>query len=151
MIFFGCVIFLIDYLSKLWANFEVSKRTIKILPCLDFVYVQNKGVSFGILFGVLPPWLLGLLSGFLCFFLIKTLWPKSNPKERYGYVAIIAGAIGNIVDRFIEGAVVDFIYFHIGEYGFPAFNIADSAICLGVAWIMILQYQRKKILTTQKV
>jgi signal peptidase II len=66
-------------------------------------------------------------------------------------VAIIAGAIGNIVDRFIEGAVVDFIYFHIGEYGFPAFNIADSAICLGVAWIMILQYQRKKILTTQKV
>ena len=55
---------------------------------------------------------------------------------------VIGGALGNITDRLRFGAVADFIYFHIGEYYWPAFNIADAAVCIGVA---ILLYESVSI------
>ena len=50
---------------------------------------------------------------------------------------IIGGAVGNIVDRLRFGAVIDFLYFHLGDLGFPAFNVADSAITVGVTLILM--------------
>ena len=57
---------------------------------------------------------------------------------RVGLALILGGAIGNIIDRMRLRAVVDFLDFYIGEYHWPAFNIADSAICIGVVLILIL-------------
>ncbi len=50
---------------------------------------------------------------------------------------IIGGALGNVIDRLVHGAVADFFYFHIGPHYWPAFNIADSAICIGVAILCV--------------
>ena len=55
------------------------------------------------------------------------------------FALIIGGAIGNVIDRIAIGAVVDFLYFHAGRYGWPAFNLADSAITLGVAIMLWAQ------------
>lgn len=143
MIILGISIFIIDYLSKTWAGIRLLDHPFHVFPFLDFTYVENKGISFGLMFGVLPPWCMAFFSACLCAGLIFHLWPKASLREKYGYVAIISGALGNIADRFIEGAVVDFIYFHIGHYGFPAFNIADSSICLGVFWIFYVQWHQK--------
>ena len=62
---------------------------------------------------------------------------------------IFGGIAGNLVDRFLYGHVVDFLYFHLnrrggGEIGFPAFNVADSAICTGVGLLFLLSWQRDK-------
>ena len=56
--------------------------------------------------------------------------------SRWPFSLIIGGAIGNVIDRFVFGAVVDFLYFHVGRYGWPAFNVADSAICVGVTLML---------------
>ena len=87
----------------------------------------------------------------ICAFLFFYAWEKSSDLEKYGYTAIFAGAIGNILDRLIEGAVVDFIYLHIKDYYWPAFNIADSAICCGVFWILFVQWVNKKPSDGQKI
>ena len=63
--------------------------------------------------------------------------------ERWGLFIIICGAIGNIVDRFINGYVIDFLYLHINQYYWPAFNFADIYISLGI--IMIIVNMVKKI------
>jgi signal peptidase II len=58
---------------------------------------------------------------------------------------IIGGALGNAIDRIRVGAVADFFYFHLGELGWPAFNIADSAICLGVAILLLRIFRNSKV------
>ena len=63
---------------------------------------------------------------------------------------IIGGAIGNVIDRFVFGAVVDFLYFHIGRYGWPAFNVADSAITVGVVLMVIAQLREHRHATAQE-
>ena len=60
------------------------------------------------------------------------------------FALIIGGAIGNVIDRFVFGAVVDFLYFHIGRYGWPAFNVADSAICIGVVLMILAQLREHR-------
>jgi signal peptidase II len=62
---------------------------------------------------------------------------------------IFGGIAGNLIDRFLRGHVIDFLYFHVlrrggGEIGFPAFNVADSAICVGVALLFLLSWQREE-------
>ena len=69
-------------------------------------------------------------------------WPDAPGSARGALVALAqerrqAGAIGNLIDRVILGAVVDFLYFHAGSHGFPAFNVADSAITLGAACLIL--------------
>ena len=60
------------------------------------------------------------------------------------YALIVGGALGNAIDRFHYGAVVDFLYFHIGHHGWPAFNVADSAICAGIALMVLIQLREPK-------
>ena len=69
--------------------------------------------------------------------LIYWLSRVSNPLLAVAIGLIIGGAVGNVVDRIRHGAVVDFLDFHIGYWHWPAFNFADSAICLGVATMLL--------------
>ncbi len=109
-------------------------HTVEVFSIFNIVLVWNRGVSFG-LFDSASPWapvLLSALASTVTLFLIIWLRRIENRLLAIGVGLIIGGAVGNIIDRLRYGAVVDFFDFHIGEYHWPAFNIADIAISVGV-------------------
>ena len=109
------------------------------MPYVDFVYVQNKGVAFG-LFGHTNlnfTWI-SLISIVLILFLLYSFLEKPNP---FLFSLLLAGALGNIWDRLLYGYVVDFI--KIGS--FYVFNVADSAITISAFWIILaVIYENRK-------
>jgi signal peptidase II len=104
----------------------------------DLVLTCNSGVSFGLLNRSGAGSLVFALAAAVIV-VVLLVWLG---RVRTGFLAmaiglIIGGAIGNVVDRLRFGAVIDFLYFHAGSWYWPAFNLADSAICLGVAAMLL--------------
>ena len=113
---------------------------IEIFPFFNIVMVWNEGVSFG-LFGdghsEWQPYFLSALALIICCILFFWLLNKPKPTLAIALSVIIGGALGNVLDRLRFGAVADFFDFHVAGWHYPAFNIADSAIVLGVAYLAI--------------
>ena len=103
------------------------------------VSVFNSGVSFGFLGGdkALPPWILSVVAVAVCIGLFVWLRRIDRPLIGWGIGLVIGGAIGNVIDRARWGAVFDFADFHVGQWHWPAFNVADSAIVVGVGLMLI--------------
>jgi signal peptidase II len=103
------------------------------------VIVWNPGVSFGFLGGdkALPPWILSLVAVAVCVGLFVWLRRVDRPLIGWGIGLVIGGAIGNVIDRARWGAVFDFADFHVGQWHWPAFNVADSAIVVGVGLMLV--------------
>lgn len=137
-----CGILVIDQASK-WLILEVvdldTRRNVEITGFFSLVMVWNYGVSFGMLAapGTWMPYLLKGLALVICVVLSVMAVRSADRAERIAYGLIVGGALGNVIDRVQYGAVVDFLYFHIGELGWPAFNVADSCIFLGVAYLIV--------------
>lgn len=114
-----------------------------IVPVVDgffrLVVVWNNGVSFGLLGGgrPLPPWVLSGVAIAVCIGLFIWLRRTDRPLNGWGIGLVMGGAIGNVIDRARWGAVFDFADFHIGTWHWPAFNIADSAIVVGVGLMLL--------------
>lgn len=117
-------------------------ESINICSFFNIVRVQNKGVTFGLFSGVLQPIILVMLSLIIVWFLAS--YAMKNKNYRLPASLIIAGAIGNVIDRIIYKSVIDFLDFHLGSYHWPAFNIADSAIVIGVFVIFLISYLEDK-------
>ncbi len=132
-----------DQLSKLFIveNLYMGER-INILPFFNLVHVRNKGVTFGLLSGSLQPIVFIILSLIVVGFLID--YARKNKNYRPFISLIVGGAIGNIIDRIAYGSVVDFLDFYLGKYHWPAFNIADSAIVIGVFVLFFISYSKEK-------
>lgn len=158
-------VILIDQISKFLIVLKIPMTTeVHLFPCLDFVHVRNKGICFGFFqqSSGLAHGILGVVILGVCSFLIWKWLQIRNRSHKWtllSYTLIISGAFGNILDRFFYGAVIDFIDFHISNltlpfFGFytdwhwPAFNIADSVIILG---IIILGFSLKKDSQTESV
>lgn len=90
------------------------------------------------------PYLLIALSFIISIGFLIWLFRTENPVHRLGIALVIGGAIGNVFDRFRFGAVFDFLDFHIFGFHWPAFNIADSAIVIGVFILMIYTFLFEK-------
>ena len=133
----GLVIFL-DQLSKL-AILMLLDQAVAVTPFLNLVVVWNRGVSFGMFAsaGALMPWLLSGLA--LAVVVARGFWLRrvADPLVGVALGLIIGGALGNVIDRVRFGAVVDFLDFHALGYHWPAFNVADSAICVGAALLLV--------------
>ena len=113
-------------------------RRVVVSWFLDLVLTCNKGVSFGLFNRAGVNSLIFSLAD-AAIVVVLTFW-LSRVRTNFLAVAIgliIGGAIGNVVDRVRFGAVIDFLYFHIGSWYWPAFNLADSAICLGVMAMLL--------------
>ena len=110
---------------------------IPILFFLELTHIHNFGVSFGFLSGIVLPWILifiGLLViGFITYLMINS----KDLLEKWGLFIIISGALSNIIDRIINGYVIDFIYLHISNFYWPAFNFADIYISIGILMVII--------------
>ncbi len=112
---------------------------IEILPFFDIVMVWNKGVSFGLFnnHGAFGPIILMLLAGAIIASFGVWLYKTGSAMVAMALSLIIGGALGNVLDRLRFGAVADFLDFHLGDLHWPAFNVADSAICIGIALLLI--------------
>ena len=134
-------VLVLDQISKWVAldHFNQAPRMIEVLPFFNLVLVWNKGISFGMFgdSGAWGPWVLvGLAVGIS---IVLGVW-MARAETRYtalGLALIIGGAVGNVIDRVRFGAVVDFLDFHAMGYHWPAFNVADSAICIGAAALIL--------------
>lgn len=135
-IFVGLFTFAFDQAHK-WFMIHMSpvtERVIEVAPFLDLVMVWNTGISFGLFRN--NPYSQHIFSGLsLTIVAILLVWLSKikNLREAFAVGIICGGALGNVTDRLIHGAVADFFYFHLGEHYWPAFNIADSAVFIGAA------------------
>ena len=133
-----------DRLTKILAERSLSMGSpFEVIPGLfQFTLVHNTGMAFGLLGGVSFPgkaWLLTAVSAAL---LAAIVWfaRRAGPLSAmtaFGITAMLAGAVGNILDRLLYGYVVDFLDVYIGSAHWPAFNIADAMICTGVGLLLL--------------
>ncbi len=136
------LVVILDELSKIFIRELLNpSETIDILPILKIVLIYNKGVAFGMLsdlngaFRILIleilPIIAILISGFYAF--------KSQDTKISILMGMLAGgAFGNLFERLYYGKVTDFLYFHIKNHYWPAFNVADSAVSLSIFGLIIL-------------
>lgn len=116
----------------------------------DIVHARNKGAAFGIMrdSAIRLPFLIGVsLVAVIAVLLFYRKLENGQRLSAWGLALVLAGAMGNLIDRVRFGEVVDFLSVHWYEHFWPAFNVADSAICIGVALLaleMILEERRKK-------
>ena len=135
--FISSFIVLLDQATKyLVRQFIEPFRAIEVLPFLHLVNIRNKGAAFG-LFRDLGNTFFVVLSFtaivILSFFLLRA---GMRPFGRLCLALILGGAAGNLIDRVFMGSVIDFIDFFIDRYHWPAFNIADSAITIGLVMLL---------------
>lgn len=134
------LVFVLDQWSKHWALGAIDPYTSQeIAPFFNLVLVWNRGISFGILseHGELARWLLAVMTSLILLVLLAWLRKIVLPHVALAVGLVIGGAAGNLVDRLRHGAVVDFLDFYIGNFHWPAFNVADSAICVGVTILVV--------------
>jgi signal peptidase II len=134
------LVLILDQLSKwLMLGWLRPFEAVAVSPFLNLVLVWNRGVSFGMFrdAGDLGPWLLMALAVAIGVGLVVWLTRERRPLSRLALALILAGAIGNLIDRLRFGAVVDFLDFHAMGYHWPAFNVADSAIVVGAGLLLL--------------
>jgi signal peptidase II len=111
----------------------VNNPEIKIFDFFSLVYVWNRGVSFGMFSQIQHSQIVFSVIQILILFILF-IWLYRNKKLHFTYAIglIIGGAFGNLIDRIKNGAVADFFDFYIASYHWPAFNLADSCVFVGV-------------------
>lgn len=140
------VVLLFDQLSKWWAlsNLKLGIPE-EVLPFLNWLLLFNPGAAFSFL-AQSSGWqrwfftVLGLLASAYIFWLLR----KSQQDKLLSFALslILGGALGNVLDRIMYGAVVDFIDLYYQHWHCPAFNLADSAICIGAVLIVLTELRK---------
>lgn len=140
-----------DQLSKMWIVdlFQLFESREVIPGFFNLVYVVNTGAAFSILADVHSPWrhYFFLIVGCLAIIGLTVAYIKFKEDNKYYYFPIgliVGGAAGNMIDRVRLGSVVDFLDFYLGDYHWPAFNVADSAICVGAVLFIWMNYSDQK-------
>lgn len=118
-----------------------------VLPFFDFTLLYNPGAAFSFLAGAggWQRWFFSAIALIATFLIVY--WLQRQPYQRLFCTAlscILGGALGNVIDRVSQGHVIDFLLFHWGEWYFPAFNIADIAITIGAALLILDEFLRLK-------
>lgn len=112
----------------------------EIFPFLHIVHVKNTGAAFG-MFQTLGSTFFIILSAVAILFIIYLLAQRTY--NTFGLSLILGGALGNLIDRICYGKVVDFIDFSVGSFHWPAFNVADSALTIGITIIIAAHFFKK--------
>ncbi|PDT86362.1 signal peptidase II [Sinorhizobium sp. BJ1] len=137
----------VKYLVEAFLPFQ---EAVPVVPMLALYRTYNFGVAFSMLSGMEGWFIVGIRLAVVGF--VLWLW-RRTPKDRFfahlGYAMIIAGALGNLVDRLLFGYVIDYILFHTTSWSFAVFNLADSFITVGAGAIVLdelLQAKRTRSL-----
>jgi len=127
-------VLVLDQLTKRWAVENLAHHTpVEVLgPLLRFTYTRNSGVAFGLGAGLpFPYYLFSIVAVVAILYLFLRRTEHTFPRQ-LSLALILGGAIGNLVDRLASGEVVDFIEIGWGHWHWPVFNIADTAVTIGV-------------------
>jgi signal peptidase II len=135
------LVLIVDHFTKAWtmAAFHPGQSLVLIPDLFSLTYVQNTGIAFGMFKGqgLLVALFVTAIAIAAFYYSRDVNWARLEPNLVGG--ALVGGALGNMFDRVRLGYVVDFFDVHAGTYQWPVFNVADSLICLAVAWIVIRQ------------
>lgn len=138
------LVIVLDQITKflITSSFQLGdSRT--MAPFFDLVFVFNRGAAFSFLSdaGGWQRWFFVALAFGISSWLIVMLRHHAHEKLMpFAIALVLGGALGNVIDRFVHGAVVDFLSFHVGGFYWPAFNVADSGISVGVVLMLWGQF-----------
>lgn len=137
----------LDQASKLWISSHfIYGESLPLIPYFNFILAHNTGAAFSFLSdaGGWQRWLFSMIALIASIWIVRLM--RQHAHETLFCLAlalVLGGALGNLIDRIAYGYVVDFIDFYVNNWHFPAFNVADSAISVGAA-LLILDSFRKK-------
>lgn len=148
-------IILFDQITKQMVidRFQLGESIVIIPSYFNFTYIRNTGAAFGILATAdpafrVPFFIIVPMIALAAIFAIFRSLSKNDVRNSLALALVVGGAIGNLIDRVAYGYVIDFLDFHWRYRAhFPAFNIADSAICVGVGMLMVDIIFRKEELS----
>ncbi len=134
--------------KKLAASALAGSDPVTVLPVFELRYVENPGAAFGLFASAGAAGRYGLAA----FSIVATLglawwlllYRRITWTEAWAAALLLGGAAGNLLDRVMAGRVIDFLYFHIGPYGFPAFNLADASLSAGVMLLLAEVFVRMR-------
>lgn len=142
VLFLSVIIVLLDQITKFWVRiyFEYGRPHRIFGDFVRLTYIENPGMAFGIkVGGQLFFTLFALLATVvILIYIIRARHEK--PSLRIALALILGGAIGNLIDRFLYGKVVDFIDIGVGSTRWPIFNVADSAVTVGMVMLLFLVF-----------
>lgn len=135
----SAAVMLSDQISKQLVVRSIERfESVPVLPVLNWVHMHNTGAAFS-MFSHLPPWVFVILGVGVAVGIL--VWLRRNATGQRlvacGLSLILGGALGNVIDRVRLGHVTDFIDFHVGDWHFAAFNVADSAITIGAGLLIL--------------
>lgn len=116
-------------------------QTIDVLPFLGLFKTYNPGIAFS-MFSDTNGWVLVSVR-LVIVLVVAYIWRKTPAQHvlaHLGFALVVSGALGNIIDHFLYGKVVDYIWFHVGDWTFPIFNLADSYITVGAVMIFVQEF-----------
>ena len=132
----------VPLVGSAWEIVPVPYLMTHVLDCFNIVFTWNPGASFSLFraLGESAPLVIVTATGAVIGCILYYLFVRAARYERVPLALIAGGAIGNLIDRIRFGAVVDFLDFHIGGYHWPAFNVADICIVVGVGLYLLNWY-----------
>ncbi len=138
------LVMVLDYVTKRIIVAKLAPyESIQALPFLNIVYVENKGAAFGMFASLGNNFFIAIsfiaLASIL-FYMSKI--PKGL--ELFSISLIFGGAVGNLIDRIMLGKVIDFIDVYVGSWHWPAFNVADSALTVGITLFIIATFKQSQ-------
>ena len=130
-------VLILDQLTKLWAESALRNGSLPFIPnVLDFTYVENRGIAFGMFqnmhYIIIPIMVVVML---VCAYLAIKAYKKNQKLAVVAFVLVLSGALGNLIDKIRLGYVIDFI--HTLFMDFPVFNFADTIICIGAGLLSV--------------
>jgi signal peptidase II len=134
---------LVDQAAKLWVLHLFAAadgvRIMFVLPVLNFALTMNRGMSFGLFNtnAAMNALVFTLIAALIVAALLVWLKRAQGWLLQVAIGLVVGGAIGNVIDRLVRGAVVDFLDFHLGQWHWFVFNLADAAISVGVGLMVI--------------
>ncbi|MGM3160706.1 signal peptidase II [Dickeya undicola] len=138
----AALVLVVDLGSKQWVmtHFQLGE-SVSLVPFFNFTYAHNYGAAFSFLAdkGGWQRWLFALIALVIIVALLAMMHRSSasHKLNNIAYSLIIGGAIGNLADRLVHGYVIDFLDVYVGDWHYPTFNLADSAIVVGALLIVL--------------
>ena len=143
--FFILVLVALDIFSKYLAKqFLELEEMIPMIPSLDLLLVFNSGIAFSMLDfdNAFTRYGLSIIGFILVAYLYSMLRKEEAVINYWALILIIAGALGNLLDRLVDGLVTDFLYFHVDQFSFFIFNLADAFISTGAVIFIIAELRK---------